>query len=270
MKLKNDFQGKAVLITGGTKGIGLATGLAFAAEGAHLYLTHKWGSADETEIQARFREVGASLPPCIVEADAASEEDGERLFELIKKEHGNLEVFVSNVAFAQPCTGVESYLKRSLFTGLGYSAWPLIAYLQQSQKTFGRYPRYVIGSSCDGPDTYYPGYDFVACAKVVMEVLCRYLTSHLFGEDVRINILRSRPVPTESLIATFGEAFQPFLEKYYGPEYLIQSQEVAAATLCLCSGWMDAVSGQVLLLDRGVAFCDNLMRLYEQRIEYGL
>ena len=53
--MRNDFTGKAVLITGGTKGIGLATGLAFARHGAHLYLTHRWSSADEDEVGASSR-----------------------------------------------------------------------------------------------------------------------------------------------------------------------------------------------------------------------
>ncbi|MBW2459344.1 MAG: SDR family NAD(P)-dependent oxidoreductase, partial [Deltaproteobacteria bacterium] len=44
--LLNDFRDKAVLITGATKGLGLAIGKAFGAEGAHVYLTHRWGSAD--------------------------------------------------------------------------------------------------------------------------------------------------------------------------------------------------------------------------------
>jgi NAD(P)-dependent dehydrogenase (short-subunit alcohol dehydrogenase family) len=270
MKLKNDYRDKAVLVTGGTRGIGLATGLAFAREGAHVYLTHKWGSADEDELKRRFAEGGAARAPTILEADAAVEEDCARVFAEIKREHDRLEVLVSNVAFAQVVGGLESYVKRSLMTSLGYSAWPLVMYFLECERALGRFPRYVIGSSCDGPDTYYPGYDFVACAKVVMEVLCRYLTAHLFGQDVRINILRSRPVPTESLVATFGAEFQPFLEKYFGRDYLIEPGEVAAATLALCSGWLDAVSGQVLLLDRGVAFCDNLMRLYQDRDRYGL
>ena len=57
-----DYTGKVVLITGGTKGIGLATGLAFARHGAQVYLTHRWGSADEDEIRARFAELGAPAP----------------------------------------------------------------------------------------------------------------------------------------------------------------------------------------------------------------
>jgi NAD(P)-dependent dehydrogenase (short-subunit alcohol dehydrogenase family) len=268
--MKNNYRGKAVLITGGTKGIGLATGLAFAREGAHVYLTNKWGSADEEAIRQRFAEAGALLQPCIVEADVAVDEHTDRLMGLVKAEHDRVEVLISNVSFAQVVTGVESYVKRSLSTSLGYSAWPFVGHLQAIKRAFGRYPRYVVASSCDGADTYYPGYDFVAASKAVMEVLCRYLATHLLGEDVRVNILRSRPVSTESLVATFGPEFEPFLKKYFGEEYFIQAEEVADAVLALCSGWMDAVSGQVILLDRGVAFCDNLMRLFEERQRFEL
>jgi enoyl-[acyl-carrier-protein] reductase (NADH) len=42
-------------------------------------------------------------------------------------------------------------------------------------------------------------------------------------------------------------------------------EEVANAILALCSGLMDSVSGQVLMVDRGGTFCDNLMRLYNER-----
>ena len=267
--LRNDFTDKAVLVTGGTKGLGLAIGLAFGREGAHVYLTHKWGSADEDEIFQKFKEAGAQIRPTIVDADAAEDEDTRKLLDLIHGDHDHLEVFVNNVAFAQVASGVD-YKKRTLFTSLGYSAWPLVCYLQHSKKIFGRFPRYVLGTSSDGPDSYYPGYDFVAVSKTVMEVCCRYIATELLDEDVCINILRSRPVPTESLEATFGEEFEPFLRKYYGDDFLIEAEEVADAALALCSGLMDAVSGQVIMLDRGVAFCDNLMRLFEHRREYGL
>ena len=57
-----DYTGKAVLITGGTKGIGLACGLAFARHGVHAILTHRWCSADEDGTRAAFDAVGAPAP----------------------------------------------------------------------------------------------------------------------------------------------------------------------------------------------------------------
>jgi NAD(P)-dependent dehydrogenase (short-subunit alcohol dehydrogenase family) len=268
--IRNDFTNKAVLVTGGTKGLGLAIGLAFGRQGAQVYLTSKWGSADEGAVLREFEEAGAPLPPVLVDADAAEDDDTRQLLERIHADHERLEVFINNVSFAQVARGVEKYKKRALFTSLGYSAWPLVGYLQQTKKTFGRYPRYILGTSCDGPENYYPGYDFVAASKTVMEVYCRYIATELLDDDVRINILRSRPVSTDSLVATFGEEFEPFLKKYYGDDYFIEAGEVADAVLALCSGLMDAVSGQVILLDRGVAFSDNLMRLFEHRRDYGL
>ena len=55
--LKNDLTNKAVIITGGTDGIGRACGLLFARHGAHVYLTHRWGSADEDELKAAFEKL---------------------------------------------------------------------------------------------------------------------------------------------------------------------------------------------------------------------
>ncbi|MFH1131598.1 MAG: SDR family oxidoreductase [Pseudomonadota bacterium] len=267
--LLNDFRGKAVLVTGGTKGIGLTTGLAFGREGAHVYLTHKWGSADEGEICRKFEEAGAPRPS-IVEADAAVDEDTVRLLEVIKEDHAGIEVFISNVSFAQVIKGMDDYKKRSFLTSVKYTTWPFVGYIKQMKKIFDRYPRYALNISSDGPDNYYPGYDFVAASKSLVDLFCRYLTIHLFDEDIRMNSLRTRPVSTESLVATFGTEYEPFLRKYYSDDYFVEPEQVGDAALALCSGLMDSVSGQIIMLDRGVAFCDNLMRLFEDREQYGL
>ncbi len=269
--LLNDFTNKAVLVTGGTKGLGLAIGLAFAAEGAHVTLTHRWGSADEDAIKKRFADLGAPEPR-IMEADASNDDDTKALLEQIKLTHDNVEVFVSNVSFAQiNKSGLDGLKRRHLRKSLEYSAWPMVGYAQHIKKTFGRYPRYTIGTSCDGPDTYYPGYDYVAVSKAVMETYCRYMAKHIWeAEGGIVNIMRSRPVSTESLTATFGEEYEPFLRKWHGDDYFVELDQIGQAALALCSGLLDGMNGQVILLDKGVAFQDNMMRLFEQRERYGI
>jgi NAD(P)-dependent dehydrogenase (short-subunit alcohol dehydrogenase family) len=266
--LRRQLDGKAVLITGGTKGIGLACGLAYGSCGARTYLTHRWGSADEDQIRAAFAEVGAPAP-VIVEADVSQDEDTEALMERIKADVGALEVLITNVSFAHVSEHEELSFK-GLKRSLEYSAWPFVSYLQAAKASFGRLPRYAIGMSSRGPEYFLPGYDFVAASKSVMETFCRYLTSDLLDEDIRINVLRANPVETESLEATFGPEFAPFCKKWYAEGFFIQPREVAEAALVLASGLMDGVRGQVLLLDRGFGFSDNVVRLFTARERFGL
>jgi NAD(P)-dependent dehydrogenase (short-subunit alcohol dehydrogenase family) len=260
----NDLRGKAVLVTGGTMGIGLATGLAFGREGARCILTHKWGTADEDEVRARFAEIGAP-EPLIVQADVASSEDTDALLAAIREEHDAVEAFISNVSFGLVVKDFEEYQKRSLYTSIEYSTWPMVEYTRRIKAVFGRYPRYVVGLSSGGPDAFYKNYDFVAASKAVMETLCRYLNYRLFDEDVRINVVRSRLVRTESLRATFGRDFEEFAERFNMKRQFISCEEVANAILGLCSGLLDGVSGQVIMVDRGTSFFDNLMRIYNER-----
>ena len=90
------------------------------------------------------------------------------------------------------------------------------------------------------------------------------------ADDRRINVLRANPVETESLEATFGPEFGPFCKKWYAEGFFIQPREVAEAALALASGLMDGIRGQVLLLDRGFGFSDNVVRLFTERERHRL
>ena len=268
MKL-NDYKGKAVLVTGGTKGIGLATGLAFGRAGAHVYLTHRWGSADETDVLKQFADVNAPAPT-IVEADASKDDETKAVLEKVKEEHEAIEMLMSNVCVVPVAQGIESWSRRALTKSLEYSAWPFVSYLQQAKEIFGRHPRYVIGTSSDGPDHYYQGYEYVALSKAVMEVFCRYLSKHLLDEDIRINIVRTRNVITESALGVHGEEYPAFVKKYGGEPHFVDAEEVANTIYAMCSGMLDALGGQIINIDNGGPFSDNLMRLYRRRDEFGL
>lgn len=260
----NDLRGKSVLITGGTMGIGLATGLAFARQGCRVTLTHKWSTADEDELRARFTDEGLPAPQ-VIAADVTQDEDTDALLDILRRQCESIEVFVSNVSMALVVKSLDDYTRRSLFKSIEYSAWPFFEYTRRIRAVFGKYPRYVIGLSSGGPDQFHVNYDFVAASKAVMEVLCRYLNYRLFSEDVRFNVVRARAVLTESLRATFGPEFEGFLARANMTRDLMQPEEVANAILALCSGLMDGISGQVLMVDRGGTFRDDLMRLYNER-----
>ncbi|RVU45050.1 SDR family NAD(P)-dependent oxidoreductase [Rubrivivax rivuli] len=259
-----DQRGRVVLVTGGTMGIGLACALAFGRQGAHTVLTYRWGTADQDEVRAQFAAAGAP-EPLIVEADVSQEDDTTRLLEAIAQRHPGVDVLISNVAFALKTTGFEAWSQRALHRSIDYSAWPLASYTRALHQRFGRYPKHVLGLSSDGPDGFFMNYDFVAASKAVLETFCRYLNFRLFDHGVRVNVVRSRLVRTASFDATFGEEFHAFLEALGGFEDCYTTpEEIANVVLMLASGLCDAVGGQVIMVDRGFEFFDNLMGIAER------
>ncbi len=259
----HDYRGRAVLVTGGTKGLGLAIGLQFGKRGAHVTLTQKWGSADPGEIADAFAKVGAPAPH-IVDADASQDDDTRAVLAKIRERHDRLDALISNVAFAPLVKGVEDYTRRGLATAIEYSTWPIVSYTRMTHELFGHYPRYVIGMSSEGADSYHVNYDIVAAAKAALEALCRYLNHRVRDTGSRVNAVRTRFVSTESLRATFGDEFEPFVEKH-SPGVFTTPDEVASAVFGLCSGLADGIGGQVITVDRGAAIFENFSRLFDER-----
>src|SRR5690606_17774051 len=118
----------------------------------------------------------------VLEADASREEDTARLFARLKDECDGIHAFIANVCVVQRGEGPLAHTRRALFKSLEYSSWPFVGYLQAIHAAFGRYPRYALAMSSDGPDTHYPGYDYVAVAKAVLETFVRYMSTHLYDD----------------------------------------------------------------------------------------
>ncbi len=260
-----DLTGQNVLITGGTRGIGRAAALEFARAGAQTWLTYKWGSADFDELEHEFTAAGGLKPKCI-QADVSVDDDSEALFTALKSEIDGIDVFISNVGFAATTPDLASYKKRSFFKTIEYSTWPLIDYTRRVGETFGRYPRYVLGISSDGPDNFYPGYDFVAASKALLECFGRYLSMHLLEEGTRVNVIRFGTVPTDSFNMIFGDDFFDYARKQEGltDDLILDPQTCGKTVLALCSGLMSAINGQVINADYGLPLRDNTMVRYHR------
>jgi NAD(P)-dependent dehydrogenase (short-subunit alcohol dehydrogenase family) len=227
-----------------------------ARAGAAVFLTHRWGSASEEEIAAEFAAAGVSAPH-VAECDVSDRKAVIGLMAAIKERAGRLDVVVSNVAFAKIVKEVSDLKKSALDLSLAYSAWPLVDHVQAAREVLGRFPRYVIAVSSDGPDVCHPGYDLAAASKAVLETLCRYLALRLRPEGVRVNAVRPGLLDTASSRATAGDAALDAI-KQRAPSAVQDPRGVARACVALCSGLMDSVTGQVLVVDEGWSLVDPL------------
>lgn len=256
-----DFYDKIVLITGGTRGIGLETALAFGSLGARCILTYRWGDHDENGIIKLFQSRGATAP-IIIQADVGQQTDTIQLMQTLKKTIQKIDIFISNVSSAQIIKSFNDYSLKSLNQSISYSSWPLVSYTLAIKETFNQYPAYIVAVSSTGPDHYSYGYDFVSASKAVLETLCKYLNYRLRKYGVVINAVRSRAIRTQSLTDTFGIGLEDFMKKLVPDNYWLDPEEVAKSIIGLCSGFCDAISGQIITVDRGTSFFDNVMDIY--------
>lgn len=89
MKLKD----KVVLITGSSKGIGKATALLFAREGAKVIINY---SKSEKEANEVLKEIGKISDSIVFKCDVSNESEVKKMFEKIIKKFGKLDILVNN------------------------------------------------------------------------------------------------------------------------------------------------------------------------------
>jgi len=259
-----DFRGKVALVTGGTRGLGLACGLALGQRGARVVLTNKWGSESEAAVHARFLALGAP-EPLILNADAAVDEDTHQVVAEIAERFGKLDFFINGVCVASRGGSLASLTKRGIAQSLGYSTWPLLTHLEAMHARFGAPPAKIIALSSDGPDHHYPGYDYVALSKAALESITHKLAHDLRGE-ARVFILRARQVSTESFGAVFPQASQEILAQAFAA-FEISPEAVGDAAAALCSGYLDGLNGTTICIDKGATFYDNVLSAGPQLLE---
>jgi NAD(P)-dependent dehydrogenase (short-subunit alcohol dehydrogenase family) len=100
------LEGKVVLVTGASQGLGRALALACAQEGAHLAISSR--NADSLEPVAE--EAKASGVEVLVEpADVSHSEDVHKLVDAAAERFGRIDVLVNNAGLLGPRVTIEEY-----------------------------------------------------------------------------------------------------------------------------------------------------------------
>lgn len=93
------LNGKTVLITGASRGIGRAIAIKFAGEGANLALTNIAEDAGFTEVCNECEKLGATVRPYI--SDVADYNDSQGVAEAVLKDFGTIDVLVNNAGITK-------------------------------------------------------------------------------------------------------------------------------------------------------------------------
>src|SRR3974390_3007343 len=96
--MNKKLEGKTVLVTGASSGIGQAIAVRFAAEGANVAINYRSGKeqAEATRAMALAVKNGNGGRDMIVRADVSDEAEVKRMFAEVIQEFGRLDVLVNN------------------------------------------------------------------------------------------------------------------------------------------------------------------------------
>jgi NAD(P)-dependent dehydrogenase (short-subunit alcohol dehydrogenase family) len=244
------FDGKSVLVTGGSSGIGLAAAKAFAAEGARVVITGR----DSAALEEAGRVLGADA--VAVRNDTGSVAAARELAVAIGNAGIKLDAVFINAGVAKfaPFTDVDEALWDASFNinvkGAYFQIQSLLPYLNKGASV-------VINGSINA-HIGMPGSSVYAASKAAVISLAKTLSAELLPRGVRVNVVSPGPVQTPlygklgmdaaTLEATAAQILNQIpLGRFGTPE------EIAATVLHLSSPESAFIVGTEIIVDGGMS-----------------
>jgi NAD(P)-dependent dehydrogenase (short-subunit alcohol dehydrogenase family) len=248
--MSQKLAGKVALVTGGNSGIGLATALAFAKEGARVVLTGR----DQTTLDKAAAQIGKNV--IAVRSDAGSVADGIKLVAVLQQQGVMLDAVFINAGIAKlaPFESVGEEMWDATFnTNLKGPYFLIKALLPLLNPGAAIVLNGSINAHIGMPNT-----SVYAASKAALISLAKTLSSELLSKGIRVNVVSPGPVstpiygrlglPAEQLteVAASIQAQIP-LKRFGTPE------EIASAVLYLASAESAYIVGTELVADGGMS-----------------
>lgn len=237
-------QGASVFVTGGSRGIGKAIALRFAAQGASRVAIGYLRSDAAAEATAEeLRALGAE--PILVRGNVSSARVLEQVAGL-----GPLDVLVHNAATGVIRPALETEDKHWDWT-LNANARALLSLTRVAAPTMPAGSSIVAISSL-GAQRVLENYTLVGTSKAALEALVRYLGVELAPRGIRVNAVSGGVVDTAALdhFPNREEMLEMGLKRTPAGR-LVEAGDIAGVVSFLCGPDAAMICGQVLVVDGG-------------------
>jgi enoyl-[acyl-carrier protein] reductase III len=243
--------GRVVLITGGTRGIGRAIALRLAEERPrHIRLAY---CMNHEAARATLEDIrGMGVEASTVVCDVSDEQLQAAMFRQVEEEFGRLDVFVANAARTAFRSATEMDT-RSWRRTLQLNAEAFLVGAQMAARIMrprggGR----IVGLSSLGARYYTPKYAALGAAKAAIENLARYLAVEFAPDNINVNVVSGGFIDTESMkmIPQYEDLARHIVSRTPAAR-LGRPEDLAGIVAFLCRPESDWIRGQTLIADGG-------------------
>jgi enoyl-[acyl-carrier protein] reductase III len=253
------LEGKAALITGGTRGLGRAIAMTLARMGATVALNYR---RDEESAQRALAEVRALAPKSIaIRADLGEDAQVRAMVAEAGRALGRLDIFIANAAATafKPLLEVKPHhLARTFNLSVG----GFVAGVQEASRLMGDGGRIVMISGIDSI-RHLPLHGVLGAAKAALESLVRDFAFELGPRGITVNGLNVGYIDTDSARFYFKDDFERARRvsaERCALRRLPTLEEIAAVVAMICTPEASYLTAQTIMVDGGLSLGFPLAR----------
>lgn len=255
----SSVEGRSVLVTGGSKGIGKGIAQVFAESGANVLVVGRdeaAAAAAAAELdQAGTGEIGYLL------ADVSRPEECRRMAAEAVARLGGLDVLCANAGIfpeAKLAELAEADFDAVMATNVKGTVFAVQACLPALERS-GR-GRVVITSSITGPITGSPGWSHYGASKAAQLGFLRTAAIELAPKGITVNAVLPGNILTEGLVE-LGEDYQAAMAASIPQGRLGEVADIGYAALFFATDEARYITGQTLVIDGGQVLPESLTGL---------
>jgi len=245
--VSTELQGKVALVTGGSRGIGRATCLALAREGARVAVNFANDEQAAAETQEQIHALGAEA--ITIKADVSSPEAVSDMVSSVQSAFGPVELLVTSAGVATAMHHSEmqfEHWRRMLAINLDGTYLPVMAV--KDAMLAGGYGRIVCIASIAGLRARGSMITY-STSKAAVIAFARSCAES-FGPSVRVNCVAPGLIDTDMGLSMGAEAVKRIAEEAF-LKRIGRPEEIAETVLFLLSERSSFTTGQTYVADGG-------------------
>lgn len=259
MKL-SEMNGKTLVISGGTRGIGKAIVREFASNGVNIAFTYN-SNEELAKDMAKSLEDEFGIKAKAYHLNILEPDTYKGLFLEIDQDFDRIDFFISNAIISGRAVvgGYTKFMKlkprgiNNIFTAT------VNAFVVGAQEAAKRMEKVgggsIISLSSTGNLVHIENYAGHGTAKAAVETMVKYAAAELGEKGIRVNAISGGPIETDALRAfTNYEEVKQKTAELSPLNRMGKPEDMAGAALFLCSSKASWITGHTLLIDGGTTF----------------
>jgi NAD(P)-dependent dehydrogenase (short-subunit alcohol dehydrogenase family) len=243
------LQDKVAIVTGGASGIGRATCVLFAREGAKVVVADL-GEESGRRVVEEIAAAGGTAS--FVRADVSRSEDVRRMIETTVEKHGRLDVLFNNAGIEGPMRKIADYDEDDWAKVIAIDLTAVFLGMKHAIPQMVRQGGGVILSTASVAGMVgFPGSAAYGAAKAGVIQLTRLAALEYASKNVRVNCICPGIIVTPMAERVMGGKPEEFTAKVQNAARCGKPEDIANAALFLASDESSFATGAPFVIDGG-------------------